>query len=58
MDCTVWSWLYDMVAPGLIKIATTREPTARSLWLGLEDQFIGNHETRTMILDAEFYTFV
>jgi hypothetical protein len=58
MDCTVRSWLYSTVAPDLIEIATTLEPMARSLWLGLEDQFIGNCETRAMILDVEFCNFV
>jgi hypothetical protein len=58
MDCTVRSWLYGTVAPDLIKIATTPEPMIHSLWLGLEDQFIRNHETHAMILIAEFRTFV
>jgi hypothetical protein len=58
MDCTVRSWLYSIVVPDLIEITTTATPTNRSLWRGLEDQFVGHKETRTMILDAEFHTFV
>jgi hypothetical protein len=58
MDCTVRSWLYGTVAPDLIEIATTPEPMICSLWLGIEDQFIRNHETRAMILIGEFCTFV
>jgi hypothetical protein len=54
MDCTVRSWLYGTVAPDLIEITMTLKPTAHSLWLALEDQFIGNHKTRAMILDVEF----
>jgi hypothetical protein len=34
------------------------EPTTHSLWLDLEDQFVGNHETHAMILDTKFGTFV
>jgi hypothetical protein len=33
-------------------------PTARLVWLGLEQQFIGNKESRALLLDAEFRTFV
>jgi hypothetical protein len=57
MDCTVRSWLYGTVAPDLIEITMTLKPTTHSLWLALEDQFIGNHKTRAMILDAEFHNF-
>jgi hypothetical protein len=28
------------------------------VWLGLEQQFLGNKETRALLLDAEFRTFV
>jgi hypothetical protein len=31
---------------------------ARILWLALEDQIVGNKETRAMILDTEFHTFI
>jgi hypothetical protein len=33
-------------------------PTACIVWLALEQQFIGNKETRALLLDAEFRTFV
>jgi hypothetical protein len=58
MDYAVHAWLYSTVTPDLIEIATTPSPIARSLWHGLEDEFISNKETRAMILDAEFRTFV
>jgi hypothetical protein len=54
MDCTVRSCLYGTVAPDLFEITMMLKPTAHSLWLALEDQFIGNHKTRAMILDVEF----
>jgi hypothetical protein len=37
MDCIVRSWLYGTIAPNLIEVASTPHPTARSLWLGLEE---------------------
>lgn len=55
MDCTVLSWLY-----GLLEVVMNRKdgpPTARIVWLGLEQQFIGNKETHALLLDAEFRTF-
>jgi hypothetical protein len=58
MDCTMRSWLYGIVSPDLIEITSTGVPTASSIWLSLEDQFVGNKGTRAMILDAEFHTFV
>jgi hypothetical protein len=58
MDCTVKSWLYGTVSPDLIEAVSTASPTSRSIWLGLEDQFIGNKETRAILLDAEFRTLV
>lgn len=35
-----------------------REATARSVWLGLEQQFLGNKETRALYLDAKFRNFI
>ncbi|XP_062181714.1 uncharacterized protein LOC133885949 [Phragmites australis] len=61
MDATVLSWLYGTINPELLEAVMNREdgpPTARIVWLGLEQQFIGNKETRALLLDAEFHTFV
>jgi hypothetical protein len=61
MDCTVLSWLYGTINPELLEVVMNRDdgpPTARLVWLGLEQQFIGNKETRALLLDAEFRTFV
>jgi hypothetical protein len=58
MDCTVKSWVFGMVAPDLIEAVSTASPTSRTIWLGLEEQFIENKETRAIILDAEFRTLV
>ncbi|XP_072150428.1 uncharacterized protein [Setaria viridis] len=61
MDCTVLSWLHGVIAPDLLEIVMNREdgpPTARLVWLGVEQQFLGNKESRALILDAEFRTFM
>jgi uncharacterized membrane protein YgcG len=61
MDCTVLSWLYGTINPELLEVVMNRDdgpPTARRVWLGLEQQFIGNKESRALLLDAEFRTFV
>jgi hypothetical protein len=57
MDCIVHYWLYGMVAPELIKISSAPNPTTRSLWLGLEEQFVGNREMCALILDVMFRNF-
>jgi hypothetical protein len=58
MDCTVKSWLFGTVSPDLIEVVSTDSPTSRTIWLGLEDQFINNKESRAIIMDAEFRTLV
>jgi hypothetical protein len=51
-------FLARTVAPDLIEAVSTASPTSRTIWLGLEEQFIENKETRAIILDAEFRTLV
>ena len=58
MDCTVKSWLFGTVSSDFIEVVSTASPTSRTIWLGLEEQFIGNKETRAIILDAKFRTLV
>ena len=54
MDCIVNSWIYAMVSPELLEIIMVLNATAREVWLCLEKQFLGNQETRALILDPEF----
>jgi predicted transposase YbfD/YdcC len=51
MECTVLGWLHNTISPELSEIVTA--PSARHVWLGLEEQVIGNRETRALLLDAE-----
>ena len=57
-DFTVKSWLYGMISPDLYELVMNRESTTRSVWLGLEQQFLGNKETRALYLDTAFHNFV
>lgn len=54
MECTVLGWLHNAISSDLSEIVITDNPTARRVWLGIEEQFIGNKETRALLLDAEF----
>jgi hypothetical protein len=59
MDCVVVSWIFNTISPDLLDVI--HEPkgvTARFAWLGLEQQFLNNRESRAMLLNAEFRTLV
>jgi hypothetical protein len=45
MDSHVLSWLYTAITIDLYDIVTTSAPTARTTWLALEQQFVGNVDT-------------
>ena len=57
MDCLVLSWLFGTISAELHEIVYSPASTARHVWLALEQQFIGNKETRALYLDAEFRNF-
>jgi len=59
MDCVVRSWLYGTIANELVDIVMTRGDkgaSARATWVAIETQFLGNKETRTILLNAQFVT--
>uniref|UniRef100_A0A0A9AQB4 Integrase catalytic domain-containing protein n=1 Tax=Arundo donax TaxID=35708 RepID=A0A0A9AQB4_ARUDO len=58
MDCVVMTWLNGTISPDLEEIVREDHPTARSVWLALEQQFLGNREQRALYLDAAFRNFV
>eukprot|EP00267_Zea_mays_P035684 XP_008671988.1 uncharacterized protein LOC103649506 [Zea mays] len=58
MDCIVKSWISGSISPDLAEMAMERGATARTTWLTLENQFLGNRETRALHLDAQFRHFV
>jgi len=58
MDCVVRSWIAGTISHDLADAVLESNSTARSAWLAVETQFLGNRETRALILDAEFRNFV
>lgn len=48
LDCTVLSWIYSTISPELHEVVASSAaglPTARLVWLGLDQQFLGNRST-------------
>jgi hypothetical protein len=58
MDSVVVSWIFGTISINLQDIAREHGISARQTWLTLENQFIGNSETRALHLDAMFRNFV
>jgi hypothetical protein len=58
MDMLIKSWLFGTISPELQDITRQHGLTACAVWLALENQFIGNRETRTLHIDATFQNFV
>jgi hypothetical protein len=57
MDCVVVSWIFNTISPNLLDDIHQRDSvSARAAWLGIEQQFLNNRESRAMLLDTEFRT--
>jgi hypothetical protein len=57
MDCCVLTWVYCTVSNDLQQALMIRDPTARDAWLYLEDEFLGQRESRALLMEAEFRSF-
>jgi hypothetical protein len=57
MDCVVKSWISDTISADLAEAVMAHDATAHDVWLALEEQFLGNQETRALHLDAKFRNF-
>ncbi|XP_039805046.1 uncharacterized protein LOC120669341 [Panicum virgatum] len=57
MDCVVRAWLRGTISDDLIDSISERHATARTLWLAIESQFLGNRATRALYADADFRAF-
>nr|XP_034576615.1 uncharacterized protein LOC117840246 [Setaria viridis] len=55
---TILTWLFGTISAALQEDVMEPETTARITWLVLEDQFLGNKESRALHLEAAFRTFV
>ncbi|XP_066384636.1 uncharacterized protein [Miscanthus floridulus] len=56
MNCTVLTWIYGTIHPDLQQSTMLKEPNARVAWVHLEDEFLGQRESRALLLSAEFRT--
>jgi hypothetical protein len=52
MDCVLKSWISGSISTELVEMVMQRGATARVAWLALENQFLGNQDTRALHLDA------
>jgi hypothetical protein len=58
MDSIVLNWISNSITPELHQVVQEHGATACHLWLAIENQFLGNHEQRTLHLDAAFRNLV
>jgi hypothetical protein len=51
-DCVVLTWIYNTVSADLQQSLMLQERTARQAWLFLEDEFLGQRESRALLLET------
>jgi hypothetical protein len=56
MDCTTLTWIYGTIHGDLQQSMMLRNPNTRTAWMFLENEFLGQRESRTLLLSAEFRT--
>lgn len=56
MNCTVLTWIYGTINNQLQQSVMLRNPNARVAWTFLENEFLGQTESRALLLSAEFHT--
>ena len=56
MNCTILTWIYGMINADLQQSTMLKNPNARVAWLHLEDEFLGQRESRALLLSTEFRT--
>jgi len=57
MDCTVLTWIYGTITADLQQQVMLRDPSARVAWAVLDNEFLGQRESRALVLSAEFRSF-
>jgi hypothetical protein len=57
MDCTVLTWIYGTVSNDLQQSLMLRQLSAHGAWCYLEDEFLGQRESRTLLLKTQFHNF-
>uniref|UniRef100_J3N6S5 Uncharacterized protein n=1 Tax=Oryza brachyantha TaxID=4533 RepID=J3N6S5_ORYBR len=56
-DQSETSDINDTISADLADMVMERDAGARTAWLAIETQFLGNRETRALIIDARFRSF-
>ncbi|XP_066384535.1 uncharacterized protein [Miscanthus floridulus] len=56
-DCCVLTWIYDTVSRDLQQSLMMRQGPARGAWCYLEDEFLGQKESRALLLETKFRNF-
>jgi hypothetical protein len=54
MDCVIKLWISSTISTDVAESILSQDSTAPPVWLALEEQFLGNQETRTLHIDAKF----
>ncbi|XP_066391955.1 uncharacterized protein [Miscanthus floridulus] len=54
MNCTMLTWIYCTIHADLQLSTMNRKPNARGAWTYLENEFLGQRESRALLLSAEF----
>jgi hypothetical protein len=57
MNAVIRTWLLGTLSNALAGIISQRGASARTLWLSIESQFLGNRTTRALYADQEFRSF-
>jgi hypothetical protein len=57
MDCTVLSWIHGTINADLQQQVMLNEPSARVAWVVLDNEFLGQRESRALLLSSEFRQF-
>jgi hypothetical protein len=56
-DCCVLTWIYGTVSGDLQQSLMIRQGPARNAWCYLEDEFLGQKESRALLLETQFRNF-
>ncbi|XP_066373586.1 uncharacterized protein [Miscanthus floridulus] len=56
-DCYVLTWIYDTVSRDLQQSLMMRQGPAHRAWCYLEDEFLGQKESRVLLFETKFRNF-
>jgi hypothetical protein len=56
-NCCVLTWIYSTVSGDLQQSLMMRQGPARGAWCYLEDEFLGQRESRALLLETKFRNF-